>query len=82
MEVFGPEYHEPLKWRMNRFEFWLALAYQERGDNALAREALDVALKAWMRYRGISARQAANIVLTVRFPRVLKFLRRLRGGRN
>ena len=82
MEVFGPKYHEPLKWRMNRHEFWLALAYHERGDVALAKAALWVALKAWMRYRSISARQAVNILLTIEFPGLLRFLRRLRGRKD
>ena len=79
MEVFGPKYHDCLKWRMNRHEFWLTLAYHEKGEVANARATLRVALRNWMRYRSISARQVANIVLTVEMPGLLRFFRRVRS---
>jgi hypothetical protein len=64
---------------MNRHEFWLTLAYHEKGEVVNARATLRVALRKWMRYRSISARQVANIVLTVEMPGLLRFSRRVRS---
>lgn len=75
----GPIALEASKLQEHRRTFYLALAHEAAGEDLLAKSALSRYLAGYPRFRSIPPLPVARLICKIHFPRLFRFVRRLRG---